>query len=54
MDYEEDEWSPLRTATAALHEMFVTLMDSGFEEHQALQLVSTLMTNGIFEADSDD
>ena len=54
MAYDEDEWSPLRTATAALHEMFITLMESGFEEHQALQLVSTLMTNGMFEEESDD
>jgi hypothetical protein len=34
--------------------MFQTMMDSGFEEHQALKLIALLFAEGMFQTDDDD
>lgn len=54
MDEEEEQWSSLRMATVALHEMFQTMMESGFEEHQALKFIALLFSEGMFQTDDDD
>ena len=50
---DDEEWSSLRTATTALNEMFVTMLESGFTEEQALRLVPLLMLGTMF-TDNDD
>lgn len=40
---DEEEWSNLKHAAVALHEMFVTLTDSGFTESQGLKIIAHLI-----------
>lgn len=51
---DPDDWTPLKSATVALNEMFNSLKDSGFEEHQALRLISLMMTNFFYDTDEQD
>ena len=43
MDDNDLGWSALKRASVAIHELFVTLMSTGFTEDQALKLVSMLL-----------
>lgn len=45
--------SPLNEAAIALNEMFVTMMESGFTEEQALRLIAFLIEDMTF-ADEDN
>lgn len=45
-------WSQMKLATVAIHEMYKTFVDSGFNEEQALKLVAYLVANSG-DADKD-
>jgi len=47
----EDSFSPMVQLATALHEMFVSLMSSGFTENQALYITSKMV---IREDDFDN
>lgn len=47
----EDAFSPMVQLATALHEMFVSLMNAGFTENQALYITSKMV---IREDDFDD
>jgi len=49
----EEAWSALKSASVALNEMFVTMVDSGFTEDQALRLVAHLIEGMTFEKEDD-
>lgn len=40
---DEENWTNLKQAAVALHEMFVTLTDSGFNESQGLKIIAHLI-----------
>lgn len=50
----DDSWSPLMGAAVALNEMFNTLMQAGFNEDQALKLVSNIIIDSFLEPSTDD
>lgn len=39
-----DTWTTLRTAAVSLHELFLSLMQGGFTESQAIDLIARLIT----------
>ena len=40
---EQPSWTALETSAIALHEVFTSLIDGGFSESQAIQIVSTVL-----------
>ena len=40
---DQPSWTALETSAIALHEVFTSLMDGGFSENQAIQIVSTVL-----------
>ena len=53
MSESEEAWSALKSASVALNEMFVTMVDSGFTEDQALRLVAHLIEGMTFSKEDD-
>jgi hypothetical protein len=53
MSHSEQPDSPLKEASIALNEMFVTMMESGFTEEQALRLVAFLIEDMAFTNNDD-
>ncbi len=53
MSHPDHPDSPLKEASIALNEMFVTMTQSGFTESQALRLVAFLIEDMTF-TDNDD
>jgi len=53
MSASEPHQSPLKEAAIALNEMFVTMMESGFSEEQALRLIAFLIEDMTFENDDN-
>jgi len=51
MAYNDEENSQLKNATIALNEMFLTLIESGFQEQQALRLIAFLIEDMSMEDD---
>jgi hypothetical protein len=53
MSQSEQPQSPLKEASIALNEMFVTMTESGFTETQALRLVAFLIEDMTFSEGDD-
>ena len=53
MSHPDHPDSPLKEASIALNEMFVTMTQSGFTERQALRLVAFLIEDMTFTENDD-
>lgn len=49
-DKEFEYTSPMHAAAISMHEMYVTLKNSGFTRMESLQLIAMMMSHGISEA----
>lgn len=39
-------WTPLKVATDSLHELYMTLINSGFTESQACRILGVMLAEG--------
>ena len=47
---EDDDLSPLVEAAIALHEIYLSLVDAGFQDHEALRVIANVIVEqGITE-----
>lgn len=48
LDVEDDgDLTPLASAAAAIHEVYIALVDAGFEEWEGLRIVSHIISDQV-------